>query len=89
MTVTCSFTSAGFDAVAWSGEARSSLIDEINDPHCLFQAACWIVGQLSYGTDDDVGDVMGFLLAGGGPDTVGDAKVEVLGVIQKLLEASR
>lgn len=88
-TVTCSFTSAGFDAVAWSGQERSSLIDECSDPHSLWQASCWMVGQLGCGTDDDVGDALALLLAGGSVATMGEARLEIVALVQKLLEVSR
>jgi len=48
-----------------------------------------MVGQLGCGTDDDVGDALALLLAGGSVATMGEARLEIVALVQKLLEVSR
>lgn len=59
VTVTYSWTSAGYDAVAFCDRTRAALIDEVTDPRSLWIAAKWIVETAGLGGGvDDLGETL-------------------------------
>lgn len=62
-TVTFSWTSAGYDAVAFFRDgSRLSLIDEVNNRVSVWDTARWIVETSGLGSVDDLGEVLVGLL---------------------------
>lgn len=85
MTVTCSHTPAGYDAVAFLDDGtRRHLIDEIYDPRGFFGAVSWIVEVATFGSIEDVGDVLGRMYLG---ETFKDIGSGSPGEIARLISA--
>lgn len=90
VTTTVAWTPVGYDAVAWFDDARATLIDEVGDPRSLWEAACWLVGQLGYGNEYDVGEVMGRLLLAESREDIGSGQAgDIVDIIQQLIEVRR
>jgi hypothetical protein len=64
-TITFSWTTAGYDAVAFPRDGmRSSLVDEVATPRSLWATARWMVEAAGLGGVDDLGEVLVATLVG-------------------------
>lgn len=89
-TATVAWTPAGYDAVAWHGGTRASLIDSVDDARSLWAAAVWLSDQLGYGNEGDVGEVLARLICGETVEDIGGgAPGEIAGIIEALRELRR
>lgn len=72
------------------GDTRAALIDNVGDSRSLWQAACWLAGQLGYGGEDDLGEVLSrFVLDETREDIGSGAAGEIADLLQKLVEVRR
>lgn len=84
-TATVAWTPAGYDAVAWSGDTRASLIDAVDDARSLWVATVWLADQLGLGNENDVGEVLARLVCGESAEDIGGGPPgEIAGLIEKL-----
>lgn len=87
VTVTCSHTPAGYDAVAFIEDgSRSHLVDDVSTPRSLWVAARWITEIAELGSVDDLGEVLMIIASGADSEEIESDGYEAL---SNLIESLR